>query len=189
MKEDRINVSTAYELSGLAAEEQQAAFAEYQRTGEISIKAARERKTTPPAERTEREAPSPAPQTATQPPEAPGRKETYQPAERPAENRAEPPKQADAPAERPISAAGPTDKAEAKPPAEREQQEPPKAPEETRCVDGGICPYCGGRFDAAEAVNYSTLGTQTTGPIYCPHCGKPIKIFCSVEYFCSPAEE
>lgn len=49
LQEDRINVSTAYELSGLAAEEQQAAFAEYQRTGEISIKAARERKSPPPA--------------------------------------------------------------------------------------------------------------------------------------------
>lgn len=162
LQEDRINVSTAYELSGLAAEEQQAAFAEYQRTGEISIKAARERKTPPPAGRTERETQPPAPQTATQP---------------------------DAPAKKPISAAGQTDEAENQPPAEREQQEPPKQPEETRCVDGGICPYCGGRFDAAEAVNYSTLGTQTTGPINCPHCGKPVKIFCSVEYFCSPAEE
>lgn len=99
LQEDRINVSTAYELSGLAAEEQQAAFAEYQRTGEISIKAARERKSPPPAERTERETQPPAPQTATQPPEAPGRKETYPPAERPAEGHAEPPKQADAPAE------------------------------------------------------------------------------------------
>lgn len=79
LQEDRINVSTAYELSGLAAEEQQAAFAEYQRTGEISIKAARERKSPPPAERTERETQPPAPQTATQPPEAPGRKETTRP--------------------------------------------------------------------------------------------------------------
>lgn len=189
LKEDRINVSTAYELSGLAAEEQQAAFAEYQRTGEISIKAARERKTPPPAERTEQETPPPAPRTATQPPEAAGREETYQPTERPAEGRTEPPKQADPPAKKPISAAGQTDEAGNQPPAEREQQEPPKQPEETRCVDGGICPYCGGRFDAAEAVNYSTLGTQTTGPINCPHCGKPVKIFCSVEYFCSPAEE
>lgn len=145
LKEDRINVSTAYELSGLAAEEQQAAFAEYQRTGEISIKAARERKTPPPTERTERETPPPAPRNDTQPPEAPGRKETYPPAERTAEGRTEPPKQPDAPAEKPISAAGPTDKAETQPPAEREQQEPPKQPEETRCVDGGICPYCGGR--------------------------------------------
>lgn len=44
LKEDRINISTAYELSGLEPEDQQAAFAEYQRTGEISIKTARERK-------------------------------------------------------------------------------------------------------------------------------------------------
>lgn len=133
LKEDRINVSTAYELSGLAAEEQQAAFAEYQRTGEISIKAARERKTPPPAERTERETQPPAPQTATQPPEAAGRKETYPPAERPAE----PPKQPDAPAKKPISAAGQTDEAENQPPAEREQQEPPKAAEERRAPAEG----------------------------------------------------
>ena len=52
LKEDRINVSTAYELSGLSEEEQNAAFAEYQRTGEISIKAARGRKpqAAPPAQ-------------------------------------------------------------------------------------------------------------------------------------------
>ena len=136
LQEDRINVSTAYELSGLAAEEQQAAFAEYQRTGEISIKAARERKSPPPAERTERDT-QPAPHPATQPPEAPGRKETYPPAERPAEGHAEPPKQADAPAEKPISAAGPTDEAENTPPAEREQQEQPKAAEERRAPAEG----------------------------------------------------
>lgn len=47
VKEDHINVSTAYELSGLSKEEQQAAFMEYQKSGEISIKAARERKAPP----------------------------------------------------------------------------------------------------------------------------------------------
>ena len=50
LQEDRINISTAYELSGLSAEDQTAAFEEYRETGEISIKAARERKQdTPPA--------------------------------------------------------------------------------------------------------------------------------------------
>ena len=44
LKADRINLSTAYELAGLPEEDQRAAFEEYQRTGEISIKAARERK-------------------------------------------------------------------------------------------------------------------------------------------------
>lgn len=50
LKEDRINLSTAYELAGLPEEYQKAAFEDYKRTGEISIKAARERKpqTTPP---------------------------------------------------------------------------------------------------------------------------------------------
>ena len=48
LKADRINISTAYELSGLSAEDQTAAFEEYRETGEISIKAARERKQDPP---------------------------------------------------------------------------------------------------------------------------------------------
>lgn len=68
LKEDRINVSTAYELAGLAAEDQNAAFAEYQRTGEISIKAARERKQAaepPAAEPQEETAPPPSPRPAT----------------------------------------------------------------------------------------------------------------------------
>ena len=44
LKADRINISTAYELSGLSAEDQAAAFEQYRETGEISIRAARERK-------------------------------------------------------------------------------------------------------------------------------------------------
>lgn len=178
LKEDRINVSTAYELAGLEPDEQLSAYAEYRETGEISIKAARERK------------------QATEPPAAEVREETLPPSpprpETPAESRREPEKQAtgrtverDTPPEKPEET-----RQEAAPdtPAAVEREEPPAA-EETRCVDGGICPYCRERFDAAEAVNYSILGTQTVGPVKCPHCGKPIKIFCSVEYFCSPAEE
>ncbi len=44
IKQDRINISTAYELSGLSAEDQQAAFAEYRESGTISIKDARAKK-------------------------------------------------------------------------------------------------------------------------------------------------
>ena len=44
LKADRLNISTAYELSGLSAEDQAAAFEKYRETGEISIKDARERK-------------------------------------------------------------------------------------------------------------------------------------------------
>ena len=44
LKADRINISTAYELSGLSAEDQAAAFEQYRETGEISIRDARERK-------------------------------------------------------------------------------------------------------------------------------------------------
>ena len=38
LKADRINLSTAYELAGLPEEDQRAAFEEYQRAGEISIR-------------------------------------------------------------------------------------------------------------------------------------------------------
>ncbi len=44
LKADRINISTAYELSGLSAEDQAAAFEEYRKTGKVSIRDARERK-------------------------------------------------------------------------------------------------------------------------------------------------
>lgn len=44
LKEDRINVSIAYELSGLAPEDQKAAFAEYRESGTISIRDARAKK-------------------------------------------------------------------------------------------------------------------------------------------------
>lgn len=64
-----------------------------------------------------------------------------------------------------------------------------KEPQETRCIDSGICPYCLEKFNAEEAVNYSTQGTQCSDPVPCPHCGKLINIFCSVEYFCSAPEE
>lgn len=71
---------------------------------------------------------------------------------------------------------------------ERENTPEPEKYPETRCVDEGICPYCKERFNAAQAVNYSTQGTQGIGPVDCPHCGRPINIFCSVEYLCSVPE-
>lgn len=44
LKAGRLNLSAAYELSGLSGPEQQAAFVKYQQTGEISVKTAREKK-------------------------------------------------------------------------------------------------------------------------------------------------
>jgi uncharacterized protein (UPF0212 family) len=58
--------------------------------------------------------------------------------------------------------------------------------EMTRCVDEGICPHCGQRFDAARAINYDISLTQFSD---CPNCGKEIEIFASVEYHCSVPEE
>ena len=109
LKADRINISTAYELSGLSAEDQAAAFEQFRETGEISIKAARERKQDPPpaaevpaeepeAERDEpaeepQATPQDAPQTATGPREADGREKIPPAAEAPTEGRTEPQEQ------------------------------------------------------------------------------------------------
>ena len=212
LKADRINISTAYELSGLSVEEQAAAFEEYRETGKVSIRDARERKQDAPPAAAEAPAPAPAPSSPPPP------KMTLQPSEREAREESEsrippafaatPPAQdaqsdAEAAGREEIPPApetpteghtGPQERQEA---AGHEEQPAPaspppalrKGPEETKCVDSGICPYCGERFDAAEAVNYSTLGTQTVGPVNCPHCGKPMNIFCSVEYICSAVEE
>lgn len=177
LKEDRINISTAYEISGLSTEDQLATFAEYQKSGAISIKEARVKKpdTETPAAATQDTAPpsNPAPE--------PQKKAAAEQKKAPAENTQKTAEE--------VHRTTPPDKPPAAKPERDCQNVEPPAPKETRCVDHGICPFCGEKFDAAEAVNYSTLGTQTVGPAPCPHCGKPIKIFCSVEYFCSPAEE
>ena len=108
LKADRINISTAYELSGLSTEDQAAAFEQFRETGEISIKAARERKQDPPpaaevpaAEHEEPEAerdepageppapPQDAPQPATGPREADGREKIPPAAETPTGGRTE----------------------------------------------------------------------------------------------------
>ena len=123
LKKDRINISTAYELSGLPAEEQAAAFEEYRKTGKVSIRDARERKQDPPpaaevpaenqppaaaeqsAPEAERDdaaeeeppaAPPKAPQTATEPPKEERREEVPPPTETPAEGRTEPQEQPEA---------------------------------------------------------------------------------------------
>jgi ParB family chromosome partitioning protein len=57
---------------------------------------------------------------------------------------------------------------------------------ETRCIDEGICPHCGKRFDAARAINYDISLEQL---VDCPHCGKGIFVFASVEYHCSIPED
>lgn len=247
LKEDRINLSTAYELAGLPEDEQRDAFEDYKRTGEISIKDARERKrdaeakdgdfhcrdfeeceyngqdvcrlpkgevcphnareNTPPTPPPQEEQP-PEKSEETAPPAKPERErdEHTPPAVHCTPSTVPPPKiEWDEAPEAECHKNGPQNAQDGREPQavkmdpERDkrpaedaqgQAEARKEPqEETRCVDGGICPYCKERFDAAEAVNYSTLGTQAVGPVACPHCGKPVKIFCSVEYICSPAEE
>ena len=107
LQNDRINISTAYELSGLNPTDQQAAFEDYKASGEIPIKAARERKQdTPPASEV-KEPPTPqieyqeeppaspasAPQPAAQTTETKRREEMPPTAERPTEGRTEPQEQ------------------------------------------------------------------------------------------------
>lgn len=190
MQAGKLGISVAYELSALPERAQKAAFAEYVEKGALSIEDVKRR-------RQEEEARQPTPGQITME-EAEREQKGVRPPQKPAQA---------APVPQGGQGEEPTEKPQETPQEGREQrqeeeapvtnsttqgEEQPQAvekPEETRCVDGGICPYCGGRFDAAAAVNYSTLGTQTTGPVNCPQCGKPLKIFCSVEYFCSAAEE
>ena len=181
-----MGISVAYELSTLPEQAQKAALAEYVEKGTLSIEDVKRRKQ-------EEEAKQPTPgqitmeeaereQKAAQPPQKPPQ---AAPVEQGGENK-EPPETPQEGREQPQEEEAPVLNSTQQ---EAEQPQAAEKPEETRCVDGGICPYCGGRFDAAAVVNYSTLGTQTTGPVNCPKCGKPLKIFCSVEYFCSAAEE
>ena len=186
MEAGKMGISVAYELSTLPEQAQKAALAEYVEKGTLSIEDVKRRKQ-------EEEAKQPTPgqitieeaereQKAAQPPQKPPQ---AAPVEQGGENK-EPPETPQEGREQPQEEEAPVLNSTQQ---EAEQPQAAEKPEETRCVDGGICPYCGGRFDAAAVVNYSTLGTQTTGPVNCPLCGKPLKIFCSVEYFCSAAEE
>lgn len=177
LKADRINLSTAYELAGLPVENQNAAFKEYHLTGAISIKAAREwKRPAPPA--------PPAENTA-----------TPTQAERPQKERGpvvERDKVPDTQATPPYSAAVERDTADGTQdtkPTESTQQSAPRRPQATRSSECGICPYCGAKFDAAKVIEYSIRGAAEGKPHTCQHCGQRVKIFCSVSYFCSPAEE
>lgn len=144
LKTDKINISTAYELSGLSAEEQAAAFEEYRRTGEISIKAARERKQE--AEPTPAEEAAPPSPLQPEPPQAQERPETPPPAtqtaaDAPPETRQEetthPPK---TPAE------GRWGQQDAPQPAPQERQAEGKAPDVARFIEQlqSLRDYCAG---------------------------------------------
>ena len=184
-------------------EEQRAAFVDYQRTGEISIKAARERKpqaappppppqdgekNTPPAEPVRERAQTPPPPahcipSTVKPPEIEWDNQTEAEMPGDGQQRAQDTPGTPAGEDYPEEQEAPTEAARR--PAETERQ----APKETRCVGRGICPFCGESFDAGQATSYNTFGTQAVCPVRCPHCGKTLKILCSVEYICYPDEE
>lgn len=196
LKADRINLSTAYELAGLLEDDQRAAFEEYQRTGEISIKAARERK----------------PQTAQPPPPPQAAENTAPPAEPVREREQTPPPAAhcipstvpqpeinwneetgrEMPEESPQDAQNaPEVGAAGKDTSNRETAAKPaqtRKPQATQSAGLGICPYCGKPFDAARSIEYSIRGTEGREPVTCPKCGGKIEIRCTVSYCCSPVE-
>lgn len=211
MREKRLGVSAAYELSGLPEEEQRRALEEYKVNNGFSVEAARQKKEVSAEKQAAAGAEGPEPQLPGQfyydgvihdpaeGSEAPISDKfpdgaMNQPEEEPTATLLSstlPPHMEEVQEATPTAkqeaevatAVGQADRLEAT--AERKKTQRV----ETRCVDSGICPYCGEKFNAEQAVNYSTQGTQFIGPVDCPHCGKPIEIFCSIEYFCSIPEE
>lgn len=51
--------------------------------------------------------------------------------------------------------------------------------DETKCIDEGICPECGKRFDP-ERHKLSEWGHDYQ--VKCPNCGRLLHVFESVEY-------
>ena len=190
MKNERVIVSVAYELSVLPEAVQIKAFSEFTEKGALAIEDVKRLKQ-------EEEEKRPVPgqmyfdgNEITEPEAAQKEGEQQEPKkavhEATAETQAEDQHTETAtPARNKESVPASVSNTDNAPESTQKEEEP----QETRCIDKGICPYCGEKFDAAEAVNYSIQGTQHTGPIPCPHCGKPISIFCSVEYFCSVPED
>lgn len=162
LKADRINISTAYELSGLSAEDQAAAFEEYRETGEISIKAARERKQDPPpaaevqtegknrpAEEEQQEPQRAAPQTATEPPKEEQREEVPPTPETPAEGRTEP-------REQPKAAGQEEPQAPSSPPPTDAEKRKREAEEIARTIEQleGLRCYCEGMAESDESGSH-----------------------------------
>ena len=162
LKADRLNISTAYELSGLSAEDQAAAFEEYRETGEISIKAARERKQDPPpaaevqtegknrpAEEEQQEPPRAAPQTATEPPKEEQREEVPPTPETPAEGRTEP-------REQPKAAGQEEPQAPSSPPPTDAEKRKREAEEIARTIEQleGLRCYCEGMAESDESGSH-----------------------------------
>lgn len=196
LKADRINLSTAYELAGLPEEDQRAAFEEYQRTGEISIKAARERKPqaapSPPTPQDEEKNTPPAEpvREREQTPPPPGALHTVH--RTTTGNRLERGNGAGNAGGKPTGRAGRAGSERGgKSTANRETVAKPaqtRKPQATQSAGLGICPYCGKPFDAARSIEYSIRGTEGREPVTCPKCGGKIEIRCTVSYCCSPVE-
>lgn len=195
MKNERVIISVAYELSTLPKDVQIKAFSVFTEQGALSIEDVKQLKQ-------EEEAKRPIPgQTyfdgneiiTPEPKQEPPERQEPKPKEKEIADcgtTAQEQKGENCPEEeQPSPTAEPEREPNSNPKKGQEETTEEKRPQETRCIDAGICPHCGERFNAEEAVNYSTQGTQFIGPVPCPHCGKPISIFCSIEFFCSVPEE
>lgn len=169
MREKRLGISAAYELSGLLENQQKQAFTEYREKGGFTVDDVKQRK---------------EPKGPPAPPPPPVSHAPREQAAQQAHTSPPPPLDEQHVAAGVVNASHPA----AEKSTERENTPEREEYPETRCVGAGICPYCGTQFDAETAVYYQTTGTQTTGPIDCPHCNRPIEIACSVEYVCSVPE-
>lgn len=189
LKADRINISTAYELSGLSAEDQAAAFEEYRETGKVSIRDARERKQDQPpaaevnaenqpptaeekraqeAERdgpAEEEPPAPpqtAPRTATEPPKEERREEMPPAPETPAEGRTGPQEQPEADGQgkrQDPSSPPPTDAEDSAERADDQEMSVDSAARQLR----NLLEYC---MDKGESFDHSRDWTADVQAIY-----------------------
>ena len=176
LQEDRINISTAYELSGLNPADQQAAFEDYRASGEISIRTARERKQdTPPAAEV-KEPPAPqieyqeeppaspvsAPQPAAQTTETKRREEMPPTAETPAEGRTEP-------EEQPETAVQDKPPAPSSPPPTGAEDSAERADDQEMNVDSAarqlrnLLEYC---MDKGESFDHSRDWTADVQALY-----------------------
>ena len=176
LQEDRINISTAYELSGLNPADQQAAFEDYRESGEISIRTARERKQdTPPAAEV-KEPPAPqieyqeeppaspvsAPQPAAQTTETKRREEMPPTAETPAEGRTEP-------EEQPETAVQDKPPAPSSPPPTGAEDSAERADDQEMNVDSAarqlrnLLEYC---MDKGESFDHSRDWTADVQALY-----------------------
>lgn len=160
MREKRLGISAAYELSGLPEDQQKQAYTEYREKGGFTVDDVKQRKEQ---------------KGAAAPPESPAPR-----AQAEQQAHTSPP----SPLDEQHAAVGiveaPRPAAES---TERENMLEPQEYPETRYMNNVLCPICRKCFDASQNIKYRTDGKEYCTPIKCPHCGKYFNIFCSIAAF------